>query len=368
MNTASPGVKFPIKYPLSSPTEINYRVVKRFSQHLDPPSIDDVKTLDKEDSILLIRLSAIGDAVRSNGFEGTIGIAVQSPIDQILNLWDEIDRVHTINREHLPLHPIKFIRHLKPVRDVQYDWVIDAHGLIKSGLVSRFSGGNLRIGFDSRNSKEYNHLFQDATIDLLPEGLPRILKYLQLVRSFTPNFQFERKNLIPTSPAHPSHRPELTSLKRPAPILVQPRTSHERYGEQKEWGVSNYVTLINRLRDKRDLPGILITWGPGERETADEIASSFDEGVQLAPKTNLAELTYLIEHARLMISPDTATAHLADILGTPLVAIYGGSDYYVNGPMLTDYRLITPRTNETTTRKIPVTRVLPACLDLLENV
>lgn len=265
----------------------------------------------------------------------------------------------------MPYHPIRYVKHLGPIRERNYDWVVDLHGLIKSGLVGLFSGGDHRIGFDRTNGKEFNHLFQHTTADPQPEGLPRILKYTQVVRSLTPDYDFARENLVPPEPSFPAIGEEIRNLAEESPVLVQTRTSNSRYGQRKEWGVPNSRWLLERLLDRTNIAPIALTWGPGERKTAEKIASSFDDRVRPTPETDLVELTYLVNEARLMISPDTATAHLADLLGTPLVALYGASDYYINGPLLTNYRLITPREDERTTEDIPVRRVLPACLDLL---
>ena len=45
--------------------------------------------------------------------------------------------------------------------------------------------------------------------------------------------------------------------------------------------------------------------------------------VDLAGKTNLAELGWLLRHARLLISRNTGTAHLASAVGCPLVELFG---------------------------------------------
>ncbi len=364
---------FTIEYSLSPRTDVNYRVVENYDEHLEKPTVDIKESISPCDSVLLIRLSAIGDAVRvlpvvsflrSNGFTGKLGFAVQSPIDQLLNLWDGIDRVHDLDRDHLPFHPIQYIQSVRKLVKEEYEWVFDLHGLIKSGLVTMFSGGRRRVGWHSQNSKEMNHFFQQCTVSPMAEGLPRILKYVQLVRSCTSGYQFTRENLTDLDLTFTEISREVQRLARNHPILVHPATSHSRYGNQKEWGGEKFRSLLARLRTESVRP-IRLTWGPGEYDQAQDIARDFGERVTPTCETNLRELAYLIQEAQLLISGDTGPCHLADVLGTPLVALFGGSDYQISGPLLTNYRLITAREDEHQTKDIPVNRVYNAVLDLM---
>lgn len=331
----------------------------------------------KNDRVLLVRLSAIGDVVRalpvvsylrSGGFGGSLGWAVQPPCDELLRAWPGVDRVHRLDRERWWAHPVRLTRQLRAVRAGGYDWCFDLHGLLKSAAVSLASGADRRVGFHANNAKEFNHRLQTTTIQPLPDELPRILKYLQVVRAFFPSEEIKRSRLRPDPPDFEPSTEALRRAARTRPILVHPRTSHDRYGRRKEWGVENFRSLIERLRETHPKHDVLVTWGPDERPTARRIAEGFPDAVRVAPRTGtLTDLCYLIEQASLVVSGDTAPCHLSDVLGTPLVALFGGSDHRVSGPLLTDYRLITTRGGESETEDIPVERVLRAVRDLLST-
>jgi len=355
----------------------NYRVMEEYARLPLPERPASTPRLSKTDSVLLVRLSAIGDVVRglplvkylrSNGFEGFLGWAVQPPCDELLEAWPGIDRVHRLDRERWWAHPRRLIRQLRNLREPGYDWCFDWHGLLKSGVVSRASGAEHRIGFHKSNVKEASHWLQDGTISALPNSMPRMLKYLQLLRAFTPDYGATRERLRPEPPAFEPDDRAPREAAGDRPILLHPRTSRTRYGRRKEWGTDNFRTLIERLREEESKLEVWVTWGPGERASAEEIARGFDEGVRPAPATpGLTDLCSLIQRARLVVSGDTAPCHLADVLGTPLVALFGSSDHRVSGPLLTDYRLITTGTGETGTGQIPVDRVWRAVWDLLDT-
>ncbi len=355
---------------------LNFRVIQSYKKLLPAPKCSLQAQLGALDSLLLIRLSAIGDVVRglpvvsylrNNGFTGEIGWAVHPPCDRLLKNYPGIDYVHRIDRKNWLRHPLRLYRQLQAVGKREYDWVFDLHGLLKSALVVKSAQAEQKIGFAPQNSKEFNYRFQDYTIDFLPRNLPRILKYIQLLRPFTPDFTFTREIIRPESPEYENLAEEVVEAGEAAPLLVHPATSHDRYGKEKEWGTENFRELVTEVTKFFDGP-ILITWGPGEKDRAREVATDCSEQVRVAPETSdLLELCYLIEQATAVVSGDTAPCHLADMLNTPLVAIFGSSDQRVSGPLLTNYRLLTTRDGETGTADIPVGRVLRAVEDLLDE-
>ncbi len=358
--------------------ECNPRVTENIDNVLDENVQERTETIASEDSILFVRLSAIGDVVRAlpvakylrnNGFRGTIDWAVHPPCDNLLKRWPLVDQIHTITREDWWKHPFRLREELKLVAGQSYDWCFDFHSLFKSSLVVKQVKNGTRVGFHWTNSRELNFLFQDTTIDPLPENFPRILKYLALLRGFTPDYKLKRNDLLLDLPTFNDLSDEIKSSASSRPILVHPRTSHERYGQRKEWGTGNFVHFVREILDLLSTDQtVLVTWGPEERETASEIAEQFDDSVRTAPKTpDLRHLVHLIGNARIVVSGDTAPCHLSDVLGVPLIALFGGSNHHVSGPLLTDYRLITCRAREERTGDIPVRRVLRAFTDLLRN-
>lgn len=356
----------------------NYRVTDQIDDLIDPLVSTRKPDLKKDDSILFVRLSAIGDVVRLlpvvkylriNGFEGEIAWAVHPPCDSLLEDWPEIDVIHTITRDNWLWNPFRLKRELNSIADRQYDWCFDFHSLLKSSLVVSQSSGT-KVGFSYSNSRELNYFFQSININPLPSKLPRILKYLSLVRPFTKTYDLNRDDLVMETPGFNSITNSVREAASQSPILIHPRTSHDRYGQQKEWGEVNFIEFLKQSIQYLDSSNkIYVTWGPGEEESAQEISTNFGDQVQLAPETpDLKNLVYLVGNADLIVSGDTAPCHISDILGTPLLALFGGSDYFVSGPFFTNYRLVTTRRNESSTKDIPIQRVLKTFFDLFGEI
>ena len=90
---------------------------------------------------------------------------------------------------------------------------------------------------------------------------------------------------------------------------------------EKQWPVERFRELVQRYGNDA-----VVVWGPGERELADAI------GGRVAPDTNLRELAYVLQNARVVVGGDTGPLHLAAAVGTRVVGLYGPTDPARNGP------------------------------------
>ncbi len=90
---------------------------------------------------------------------------------------------------------------------------------------------------------------------------------------------------------------------------------------EKQWPLDCFAEVARQMGDR-----VIAVWGPNEASLAATI------GCEVAPATNLRELAWLLRHARLVIAGDTGPLHLAAALGTPVVGLFGPTDPRRNGP------------------------------------
>jgi heptosyltransferase-2 len=83
----------------------------------------------------------------------------------------------------------------------------------------------------------------------------------------------------------------------------------------------------------------LIFGGPGDTAIAGQIETGLRAAlgddravINVAGKTTLLELCQLLKFCRLLLTNDTGPMHLADALGTPLVAVFGSTSATLTGP------------------------------------
>lgn len=92
------------------------------------------------------------------------------------------------------------------------------------------------------------------------------------------------------------------------------------------WKVNNFAVISDRISSHFGMKIILI----GDRlnhSNAEEIkrlSGHPDQIIDLSGRTSISDTAWLIKHASLVICVDSGPMHMADALGKPMVALFGG--------------------------------------------
>jgi ADP-heptose:LPS heptosyltransferase len=104
------------------------------------------------------------------------------------------------------------------------------------------------------------------------------------------------------------------------------------YGPAKRWPAAGYRAVMENVSRNSDVAWVIVGTAK-EVALGEELAEGFPGNVQnLCGKTTLPELIALIKGFHLLLTNDTGTMHLADLLGVPVVAIFGSTDPSLTGP------------------------------------
>ncbi len=305
-----------------------------------------------DQKILILRLSAVGDVIRTLPAVkalkeyypfSSITWVVEEPSKALLESQPEIDEVILFPRKRW-VDGIKSARRIwrtiaemwgfiLGLRRRGFDVVLDFHGILKSGLLSFFSGSPKRIGFDRRSSKEGNFLFSNVKVRLPEERMSRFQKNFALLRGMG----LEVKSFLPKLHIPVEDReyvesflhPLFTSLKKPF-IAIHPGTSQKTF--YKRWMPIQYAQLADRLIHELQA-AVIFTWGADELTWVEGIRKEMKEPSILGPRTeSLTQLGEVYRHCDLYIGGDTGPMHVASLMGIPVVVIYGPTDPIVNEP------------------------------------
>jgi ADP-heptose:LPS heptosyltransferase len=92
------------------------------------------------------------------------------------------------------------------------------------------------------------------------------------------------------------------------------------------WPLTNFAKVIEELHRKTPCK-FVITGDENEKGLATELArSAAGSAIELAGALNVKELAALIKRCEILISNDTAPIHIAAILKTPVVSLFGPGD------------------------------------------
>jgi ADP-heptose:LPS heptosyltransferase len=120
-------------------------------------------------------------------------------------------------------------------------------------------------------------------------------------------------------------------------FVLNPTNSHFQkndYRSYRAWPEDHWHRLIHLLTTRRTEALVLIG-GAGEEGYLSRFLGNDARIISLAGRTHLDQLVAVIAGARAMISTDTGPSHVAAAVNTPVLVIFGPSDYHRTAPFST---------------------------------
>jgi ADP-heptose:LPS heptosyltransferase len=295
----------------------------------------------------VIRLGALGDVVRTlpavSALRATYPrahlawlvepasagmLAGQPWIDETL-VFPRDALVAALSRGRLAAAGSVLAAFLRELRLRRFDLVLDFHSILKSGLLSRASGGRVRVAYAPPFAREGAWLFATRLARIAPRRISRFDRNLALVR-------FVAGDVAPAATPLRVDRAAASdaaaALGEDAPIAIHPGTSPGT--PHKRWTAEGYARVASALLREEGVSS-LVTFGPDpeERRFAATVVDASQGAARLAPETkSLAALAGLLARCRLYVGGDTGPLHIASLVGTPVVQILGPTDPIENAP------------------------------------
>jgi len=132
------------------------------------------------------------------------------------------------------------------------------------------------------------------------------------------------------------------------------------YGPAKMWPTEYFIQVAHNLIQERLINKVLLLGTDSEVEICEKVHKEIQESINLAGKTNFAQLTSLLSLSALTIANDSGGMHLATACGTKVIGVFGITDPYKTGPVGPQSKFITnddfphsrdiPRTSEQATK------------------
>jgi ADP-heptose:LPS heptosyltransferase len=136
---------------------------------------------------------------------------------------------------------------------------------------------------------------------------------------------------------------------------------------EKRWPVEHWRELIKSILATHPKATISLFGTARDAEITQAVAKDFpsDKVLNLAGKTNLVEFAEALAHCTVVVCNDTGGMHLANLLGVPVVAVYGPTNPVRTGPIFEAPRTIVqpsvcPPTGGVALASLPAAQVIDA--------
>tara|TARA_R110002074_G_scaffold54746_1_gene136348 strand:- start:54987 stop:56003 length:1017 start_codon:yes stop_codon:yes gene_type:complete len=285
--------------------------------------------------VLIIKTSSLGDVIHTlpaltdavNAIPDiTFDWVVEDSFQDIPRMHPNVDRVIPVSirlwRQNIWAHRAAIRASIKNIQQERYDAVIDAQGLIKSAIVTRFAKGK-RYGLSKTSCREpLAALAYQKKIEV-EKGQHAISRVRQL---FAKSLGYSLPDKALSYGLKQEKAPISGSLTPPYLVFLHATTWASKHWPNEYW--RELILLVVKQGFHVYLP-----WGnETEKERASALASASDKA-HVLPRSTIKELTAVLMYAKGVVGVDSGLAHLTAACSTPAVTLYGSTSAVLTGTM-----------------------------------
>ena len=282
----------------------------------------------------LLRLSAIGDACHTLAVVRTLQSAwpatrftwiIGAFEHKLIGLVSDVEFISY--RKRGGLGEYRRLRALLAER--RFDLLLHLQLAFRASLISALVRAPVKLGFDRARARELQWLF--TTDRIHAAGNQHVLDSLF---GFAEALGVHDRVLrwdVPLPEAAQAYALRLIPDARPT-LIISGCSSHVL----RNWRPEYYAALANHACRAHGMR-VILCGGPGsvERAMADAIlAATAVPVLDQVGKDTLPELLALLARADVLLGPDSGPAHMATMVGTPVIGLYAATNSARTGPYL----------------------------------
>jgi heptosyltransferase I len=288
-------------------------------------------------SVCLLRLSAIGDTCHvvpllrtlqkawpETRFTWIIGRAEA----RLMSLLPEVEFITVDKRAGFS--GLAALR--KALQGRRFDLLMHLQLSLRASLVAAVIPARCKLGFDRSRAREGQWIFTNAKI--APRQREHVLdSFMGFAAACGITEQVMEWNLpLPNDALEYAKAliPE-TDTSTAGTLVISACSSHTR----RNWLPERYAAVARHAIEKHGMR-VILAGGPGpiERGMADAIRQHCPEVIDQVGKDTLPQMLALLARARVLLAPDTGPAHMATMVGTPVIGLYAATNPARSGPYL----------------------------------
>lgn len=294
--------------------------------------------------VLIVKLSALGDVVHALPVAAALHerfphleidwvaeplaapLLVGSPVLTQVYVAPKERRIARLRSEAVG----SFLKLRRCLRERRYDVALDLQGLTKSAVLAAASGARVRLGYSWL--RELAPLLE-RRIPRRPESLHIVDQLLDVARNLGAEPSEVQFPLGINAEDDESAMARLRSAgidpRRPFAVL---NPTDGGGGGDKGLLPEVMAGVIEAVSQRVSVPWVLVG-SAGDRPRAEQVIAKTTLPVHsIVGQTSVRELASVIRMARVHVSGDSGSAHIAAAVGTPPVTVYGRSNPVRVGP------------------------------------
>jgi heptosyltransferase I len=290
--------------------------------------------IERPERLCILRLSAIGDTCH-----------VVPVVRTLQRVWPKTQLTWVIGRVEaglMSLLPgVEFItidkraglaaaRGLRAaLRGRRFDLLLHMQLSLRASLVSALIRSTVRLGFDRGRARELQWLFTNAQI--APRRRQHVLDSFQ---GFLGALGIEEGTLewnLPLPAAAQHYAAALIPDRRPT-LIISACSAHPA----RDWRPERYAAIAAHAVQALDMR-VILCGAPSARERSMGAAVERLAGVPIINQIGadtLPQLLALLARASVLLCPDSGPAHMATMVGTPVIGLYAATRLERSGPYL----------------------------------
>jgi lipopolysaccharide heptosyltransferase II len=283
--------------------------------------------------ILLIKLRSIGDVVYNTAVyspikkyfsEAHLTVLVERPSYDLVSHHPDVDEVLCFEKGPV-WEQIKFYSRLMRAK---YDVVIDMHEGTRGAVMCYLTRAPIRIG----NKPAKRSFLYNTKID-----------FSDLKPKFPIDYQVAliKKMGVPFDSISPAiHISSFAKIRAKSLLSQNGIKNEDKYcvihpGTKKiydQWQYEKFSRLAEIIRKKYGTK-VILTCGPDEKTQAERVAKLVRNSQVIFLQTGLQELGAITQGASFVVCHNGGFMHLASVMGTPVIALFGVVDPSVWKPL-----------------------------------
>jgi heptosyltransferase I len=215
------------------------------------------------------------------------------------------------------------------LRGRRFDLMLHMQLSFRASLVSRLVPAAIRLGFDRPRARELQWLFTNARI--APRSREHVLdSFLGFLEALGIHDRTLRWD-VPLPLEASAYAERLIPDARPT-LVISPCSSHPLRNWRADW----YAAVADHAASREDMRVILA----GGRTPTEQTMGAAIERSARRPLVNqigrdtLPQMLALLSRATALLTPDSGPAHMATMVGTPVIGLYAATNPARSGPYL----------------------------------